>query len=125
MLSTFCIHAGLLDGCYSKFDDPDDIIPLTKVGGVKVAEMWHGPTGAFKDIALSIVGRLVDFTVQKSGRKANHSEHLRRYWKCRYPQCSRIEEYQYHGLVSTGTSESCARATNDDGRCSKCQSVFS
>ena len=71
VINLLYVHTGLLDGCYSKFDDPDDIIPLTKVGGVKVAEMWHGPTGAFKDIALSIVGRLVDFTVQKSGRKAN------------------------------------------------------
>ncbi len=41
------------------------------MGAVKVAEMWHGPTGAFKDIALSIVGRLVDFTLKKSGHKAN------------------------------------------------------
>ncbi len=62
---------GLLDGCYSKFDDPEDIIPLRAVGGVKVAEMWHGPTGAFKDIALSAVGRLVDFMLKKSGCKAN------------------------------------------------------
>ena len=37
---------------------------------VKVAEMWHGPTGAFKDIALPAVGRLADFFLKKSGRKA-------------------------------------------------------
>ncbi len=63
--------AGVLDGCYSKFDDPDDLIPLKTVGSVKVAEMWHGPTGSFKDLALSVVGRLVDYFLEKSGRKAN------------------------------------------------------
>ena len=46
----------IFEGCYSTFDDSNDIIPLRTVGVVKVAEMWHGPTGAFKDIALPAVG---------------------------------------------------------------------
>ena len=41
------------------------------MGVVNVAEMWHGPTGAFKDIALSVVGRLVDHFLQKQGKKAH------------------------------------------------------
>lgn len=35
-----------------------------------VAEMWHGPTGAFKDIALSVVGRLMDHFLKKQSKKA-------------------------------------------------------
>ena len=62
---------GVVEGCYSNFDDPNDIIPLKTVGVVKVAEMWRGPTGSFKDIALSVVGRLVDFFLKKCNRKAN------------------------------------------------------
>lgn len=64
-------HTGLVQGSYSKFDDPADIIPLVKVGVINVAEMWHGPTGAFKDLALSVVGRFVDYFLQKEGKKAN------------------------------------------------------
>lgn len=63
------IHTEILDGCFSKFDDPE-VISLTKVGSVHVAELWHGPTGAFKDIALSVVGRLMDHFLKQQGKKA-------------------------------------------------------
>ena len=32
--------------------------------------MWHGPTGAFKDLALSVVGRLMDHFLKKQGKRA-------------------------------------------------------
>lgn len=60
----------VMDGCFSQFDQPDEVIPIVQVGPVSVAEMWHGPTGAFKDIALSIVGRLANHFLRKQGRKA-------------------------------------------------------
>ena len=37
---------------------------------VNVAEMWHGPTSSFKDLALTAFGRLVDFFLKKNRRKA-------------------------------------------------------
>ena len=73
-MSVYCVclcDVGVIEGCYSNFDDPNDIIPLRTVGVVKVAEMWHGPTGAFKDIALSVVRRLVDLFLKKSNQKAD------------------------------------------------------
>ena len=54
---TSFIQTGILDGCFANFSEPQ-IIPVNKVGSVYVAEMWHGPTGAFKDLALSIVGSI-------------------------------------------------------------------
>ena len=59
----------MMDGLYARFDHPD-IIPVKKVGPVHVAEMWHGPTGAFKDLALTIVGRLVDHFLKKRKQTA-------------------------------------------------------
>ena len=63
------LHTGIVDGCFAKFDHPD-VIPLQKIATVHVAEIWHGPTGAFKDLALSVVGRLVDHFVQKKKERA-------------------------------------------------------
>lgn len=58
-----------MEGCFSGFDEPQ-IIPLKKVGSVYVAEMWHGPTGAFKDLALSVVGQLIDHFLKKQAKIA-------------------------------------------------------
>ena len=50
----------LVDAAYSTFDHPD-VCPLVELGdGVHVLELWHGPTFAFKDVALQLVGRLMD-----------------------------------------------------------------
>ena len=63
------ITVDILEGCFKKFDE-EQVIPLKKVGSVYVAEMWHGPTGAFKDLALSVVGRLVDHFLKKRDKMA-------------------------------------------------------
>ena len=63
------LAADILEGCFENFDEPH-IIPLKKVGSVYVAEMWHGPTGAFKDLALSVVGRLIDHFLKKQAKTA-------------------------------------------------------
>jgi threonine synthase len=45
---------------YATFDDPD-VVPLRDLGdGLWLMELFHGPTLAFKDIALQLVGRLFD-----------------------------------------------------------------
>lgn len=40
----------------SNFDTPD-ICPIVKVGDMYVLELWHGPTSAFKDMALQCLPR--------------------------------------------------------------------
>ena len=59
----------LLDVCqkaYSKFDG--DPAPLVKTGDNDyVLELWHGPTSAFKDIALTVLPYLLTLSQKKLG----------------------------------------------------------
>ncbi len=45
---------------YQSFDDPDDPVPLVKIGDNQyVCELYHGPTRAFKDMALQPFGEIL------------------------------------------------------------------
>ena len=54
---------------YSRFDD-EDTCPLTKVDeGFYILELWHGPTYAFKDLALTVLPQLVSACKKKKGEQ--------------------------------------------------------
>ncbi len=54
---------------YSGFDDPA-VVPLTDVGGGEyIMELYHGPTLAFKDMALQMLPRLMAASIAKTGEK--------------------------------------------------------
>jgi threonine synthase len=54
---------------YATFDHPD-VCPLVELErGVWVVELFHGPTLAFKDVALQLVGRLFDRELQRRGER--------------------------------------------------------
>ena len=61
-------HAEIINGCFAKFDSPE-VIPVSRVGPVVVGELWHGPTGAFKDLSLAVVSRLTDHFLRKQEKK--------------------------------------------------------
>jgi len=55
---------------YDKFDDPKDTTPVVKIGDdLFVNELYHGPTRAFKDMALQPFGYILSHLAQKSGQK--------------------------------------------------------
>jgi threonine synthase len=59
-----------IDAAYAGFDDPR-IAPLRPLyGNVHLLELFHGPTLAFKDIALQVLGRLFARALAKRGGRA-------------------------------------------------------
>ena len=60
----------LVHEAYATFDHPD-VCPLVEVEpGLFVVELFHGPTLAFKDVALQLVGRLFDAELARRGERA-------------------------------------------------------
>lgn len=57
----------MIESAYKSFDDPRvcPLLPLTKTESV--LELWHGPTMAFKDIALQMLPHLMKEAVRQSG----------------------------------------------------------
>jgi threonine synthase len=59
----------LVAEAYATFDHPD-VCPLVELeSGLWVVELFHGPTLAFKDVALQLVGRLFDRELQRRGER--------------------------------------------------------
>ena len=61
----------LLDDCknaYSEDHFPKDVCPLSKIDDSTYSlELWHGPTCAFKDMALQIMPKLLSRSLKKTG----------------------------------------------------------
>lgn len=56
---------------YVNFDDPE-IAPLARVSdNAMLLELYHGPTLAFKDFALQLLGNLYEYLLARSGRVIN------------------------------------------------------
>ena len=60
----------LIDRAYSTFAHPD-VAPVRKVGKLHVLELFHGPTLAFKDIALQFLGRLFEEILEERHGRLN------------------------------------------------------
>ena len=69
---------GLIDRSYfhareeggAGFDTPE-IVPLVPLGDLYLLELFHGPTLAFKDLALQLLGHLFDYELERSGATLN------------------------------------------------------
>ncbi|MBC8207210.1 MAG: threonine synthase [Kiritimatiellaeota bacterium] len=60
----------LIDKSYATFRAPD-VTPVVPVGNVHILELWHGPTLAFKDVALQFLGNLFEYILEKRGGELN------------------------------------------------------
>ena len=59
--------AGIIDGAYANFDTPE-IAPLKEIGkGEWLLELFHGPTLAFKDLAMQFLGPVFDHVLKARG----------------------------------------------------------
>jgi threonine synthase len=55
-------------GAYDQKFDTEEIVPLRKISDGYLMELWHGPTSAFKDVALTILPRLLTAAYKKEKR---------------------------------------------------------
>lgn len=55
---------------YSTFD-ADEVIPVKAVGPVHICELFHGPTLAFKDVALQFLGNMFEYILADTGDSLN------------------------------------------------------
>ena len=61
--------AEMVAEAYASFES-EDVVPMVDMGdGQWLMELFHGPTLAFKDVALQLLGRLFDYVLQKRGER--------------------------------------------------------
>lgn len=60
----------LIEKSYSSFETPE-VAPVVKKGDVYIQELFHGPTFAFKDVALQLLGNLFEYILKERGEKLN------------------------------------------------------
>ena len=61
--------AAMVEDAYAVFDAPD-VAPIVELSdGIHLLELFHGPTLAFKDVALQLVGRLFDHELDRRGER--------------------------------------------------------
>lgn len=60
----------LINKSYSTFENPQ-VAPVVKFGELYIQELFHGPTFAFKDVALQLLGNLFEYILKERGEKLN------------------------------------------------------
>jgi threonine synthase len=60
----------LIDRSYATFEH-EETTPLVKKDGVYILELFHGPTLAFKDVALQLLGNIFEYLLKERGEKMN------------------------------------------------------
>ena len=112
--------------------DCEEIIPFKKVQDISVLELWHGPSLAFKDLALSCVGQFLEFfnrrrnkhitiIVSTSGDTGSAAiESVRCFsWIdiiVMFPKgrCSKVQELQMTTVLDENVHVVCADGTSDE-----------
>ena len=77
ILSSFCGNdleekelENIIKKSYSNFS-VEDVVSLKKIGKVSLIELFHGPTLAFKDIAIQPIGNIYEKFIKSDNKKIN------------------------------------------------------
>jgi threonine synthase len=65
------VLASCVRDAYARFDHPEIAPLVTLEPGLHVLELFHGPTLAFKDFALQLLGNLYEAQIQRTGEPLN------------------------------------------------------
>ena len=62
--------SSLISNSYSNFR-VNDVVKISDLGNLKVLELFHGPTLAFKDIAMQLIGSFYQYHLRRDQKKIN------------------------------------------------------
>ena len=60
----------IISKSYSNFRS-DDVVKMSDLGNLKILELFHGPTLAFKDIAMQLIGNFYQYHLGRDQKKIN------------------------------------------------------
>ena len=61
---------GIIQRSYATFSNPE-VTPVRPVGDIHILELFHGPTLAFKDVALQFLGQLFEYLLEENKQEIN------------------------------------------------------
>jgi len=123
----------LISRSYASFSHPE-ITPLVKKGDIFIMELFHGPTLAFKDVALQFLGNVFAYILQETGSKMNiigatsgdtgsaaiygvrGKERINIFILHPYKRVSPIQELQMTTVIDPNVFNLAIRGTFDDGQ---------
>ena len=62
--------SSLVEKSYSSFAEKE-VVNLKKIGNINLLELYHGPTLAFKDIAMQVIGNMYDYLQVAKNKTVN------------------------------------------------------
>ena len=62
--------SSLVSKSYSTFREKE-VVKISDIGELKLLELFHGPTLAFKDVAMQFIGNLYEYYLSKNHKKIN------------------------------------------------------
>ena len=62
--------SSLIKKSYSTFREKE-VVKISNIGELKLLELFHGPTLAFKDVAMQFIGNLYEYYLSKNDKKIN------------------------------------------------------
>ena len=123
----------LIKRSYETFDHPE-ITPLVWFDHLHIMELFHGPTLAFKDVALQFLGNVFEYLLAESGEKMNilgatsgdtgsaaiygvrGKERINIFILHPHKRVSRIQELQMTTVTDANVFNLAIRGTFDDGQ---------